>query len=48
VDTGYLVALEDANDDNYPRARGHLDGPERIPRLTTASDVLDEMVGRGR
>ena len=44
MDTGYLVALEDADDENHPRAREHLDGRASMPTLTTTSYVLDEVV----
>jgi len=44
LDTGYLVALEDADDENHPTAREHLDGLARMPALTTTSYVLDEVV----
>jgi uncharacterized protein len=44
LDTGYLVALEDADDDNHPAARERLDGLGRVPTLTTTSYVLDEVV----
>ena len=44
LDTGYLVDLEDADDDNHRMAREHFDGLGRIPTLTTTSYVLDEVV----
>lgn len=44
LDTGYLVALEDADDENHPTAREHLDGLGRMPTPTTTSYVLDEVV----
>jgi uncharacterized protein len=44
LDTGYLVALEDADDENHPTAREHLDGLTSMPTLTTTSYVLDEVV----
>ncbi len=44
LDTGYLVALEDADEGNHPAAREHLDGLGRMPTLTTTSYVLDEVV----
>ena len=44
LDTGYLVALEDADDDNHRMAQEHFDGLGRIPTLTTTSYVLDEVV----
>lgn len=44
LDTGYLVALEDADDQNRRRAREHFGGLASMPTLTTASYVLDEVV----
>ncbi len=44
VDTGYLVALEDADDANHPAAREHWDGLRVLPALTTTSYVRDEAV----
>jgi predicted nucleic acid-binding protein len=44
LDTGYLVALEDADDQNHPTAREHFDGLASMPTLTTTSYVLDEVV----
>jgi uncharacterized protein len=44
LDTGYLVALEDADDENHRTAREHLDGLGRMSTLTTTSYVLDEVV----
>ncbi len=44
LDTGYLVALEDADDDNHAAAREHREGLRRMPALTTTSYVLDEAV----
>ena len=50
--TGYLVTLEDADDQNHPTAREHFVGLGRLPTLTTTSYVLDEVVSffnvRGR
>ncbi len=44
LDTGYLVALEDADDENHPTVREYFDGLGRMPTLTTTSYVLDEVV----
>lgn len=44
LDTGYLMALEDADDDNHAAAREHREGLRRMPVLTTTSYVLDEAV----
>lgn len=44
LDTGYLVALEDADDENHSTAREHLNGLASMPTLTTTSYVLDEVV----
>lgn len=44
LDTGYLVALEDADDDNHPAAREHREELSEMPALTTTSYVLDEVV----
>jgi predicted nucleic acid-binding protein len=44
LDTGYLVGLEDADDENHPAAREHREGITRVPTLTTTSYVLDEVV----
>lgn len=49
LDTGYLIALEDTDDDNHEPAREHWKGSrQRISsgtlRLTTTSYVLDEVV----
>jgi predicted nucleic acid-binding protein len=40
VDTGYLIALEDADDDNHPAAVGF----REMPSLTTTSYIVDEVV----
>lgn len=45
VDTGYLIALEDADDADHPHARRHREellAP--VPGLTTTSYVVDEVV----
>lgn len=44
VDTGYLIALEDADDGNHPAAREHREGLRELPALLTTSYVLDEVV----
>ena len=44
VDTGYLIALEDADDGNQPAATMHQGGLPRTPTLTTTSYVADEVV----
>jgi uncharacterized protein len=44
VDNGYLIALEDADDENHLRALKHWEGLARVPALTTTSYVLDEVV----
>jgi uncharacterized protein len=44
VDTGYLIALEDADDSNHPAAAEHRDGLREMPALTTTSYVVDEVV----
>jgi uncharacterized protein len=44
VDTGYLIALEDADDDNHPAAMAHREGLREMPSLTTTSYVVDEVV----
>ncbi|MGB3632581.1 MAG: PIN domain-containing protein [Rubrobacteraceae bacterium] len=44
VDTGYLIALEDADDDNHVAAIEHRESLREIPSLTTTSYVVDEVV----
>jgi predicted nucleic acid-binding protein len=44
VDTGYLIALEDADDGNHPAAMRHREGLPSMPPLTTTSYVVDEVV----
>ena len=45
VDTGYLLALELANDQNHQRALSHWQRMRaELPRLVTTSYVLDEVV----
>ncbi len=44
VDTGYLIALEDADDGNHPSAIRHREGLTRMPPLTSTSYVVDEVV----
>lgn len=44
VDTGYLIALEDADDGNHPAAMEHREALREIPPLTTTSYVVDEVV----
>lgn len=44
VDTGYLIALEDADDGNHPAAREHREGLREMPPLVTTSYVLVEVV----
>jgi len=44
LDTGYLVAIENAEDDNHPTAREHFDGFGRMSMVTTTSYILDEVV----
>lgn len=44
LDTGYLIALEDADDDNHPAATAHREGLREMPPLTTTSYVVDEVV----
>lgn len=44
MDTGYLIALEDADDSNHPAATKHREGVRRMPSLTTTSYVVDEVV----
>ena len=44
LDTGYLVALEDADDENPSTAREHFDGLASMLTLTATSYVLDVVV----
>jgi len=44
VDTGYLIALEDADDDNHSAAVEHREGLREMPSLTTTSYIVDEVV----
>lgn len=44
VDTGYLIALEDADDGNHSCAREHREGLRQMPSLTTTSYIVDEVV----
>jgi uncharacterized protein len=44
LDTGYLIALEDADDDNHLAATKHREGLREMPPLTTISYVVDEVV----
>jgi uncharacterized protein len=44
LDTGYLIALEDADDDNHLAATEHREGLREMPPLTTTSYVVDEVV----
>lgn len=44
VDTGYLIALEDADDGNHPAAVQHREGLGEMPLMTTTSYVVDEVV----
>lgn len=44
VDTGYLIALEDADDGNHSRAHEHREGLREMPSLTTTSYIVDEVV----
>ena len=44
VDTGYLIALEDADDENHPAAVRHREGLREMPPMTTTSYVVDEVV----
>lgn len=51
LDTGYLIALEDADDQDHEAARDHWQRLPAFPILTTTSYVFDEVVtffnGRG-
>ena len=44
LDTSYLIALEDADDDNHQSAIMHLEGLAQMPSLTTTSYIVDEIV----
>ena len=44
MDTGCLIALEDADDDNHQYAIMHREGLTRLPSLMTTSYVVDEVV----
>jgi hypothetical protein len=44
VDTGYLIALEDADDGNHQVAVQHREGLGEMPLMTTTSYVADEVV----
>ena len=44
VDTGYLIALEDADDDNHRAAAEHREGLREMPPLTATSYIMDEVV----
>ena len=44
VDTGYLIALEDADDSNHSAAVEHRKMLSGLPPLTTTSYVVDEVV----
>ncbi len=44
VDTGYLIALENADDDNHAAAMEHWESLEEMPPMTTTSYVVDEIV----
>ncbi len=44
LDTGYLIALENADDANHPVAREYWTGLRTRPAFTTTSYVLDEVV----
>jgi predicted nucleic acid-binding protein len=44
LDTGYLIALEDADDANHPAAMEHREGFRRMPSFMTTSYVVDEVV----
>lgn len=44
LDTGYLIALEDADDGNHPAAIEHREGLREMPYLTTTSYIVDEVV----
>jgi hypothetical protein len=44
VDTGYLIAPEDADDGNHQVAVQHREGLGEMPLMTTTSYVADEVV----
>ncbi len=44
LDTGYLIALEDADYGNHTAAVDHRQGLREMPPLTTTSYVVDEVV----
>jgi predicted nucleic acid-binding protein len=44
LDTGYLIALEDADDQSHPQAIEHWRSLRKPPPLVTTSYVLDEVV----
>lgn len=44
VDTGYIIALEDAADENHRVAQRHRQGMRDFPFLFTTTYVLDEIV----
>ncbi len=44
VDTGYLIALEDADYGNHAYAREHREGLGEMQSLTTTSYVVDEVM----
>lgn len=44
VDTGYLIALEDADDAEHPAAVEHREALREMPFMTTTSYVVDEVV----
>lgn len=44
LDTGYLIAMEDADDANHPSAMEHREGLRRMPPFMTTSYVVDEVV----
>lgn len=44
MDTGYLIALEDADDSYHPTAIEHRESLTRMPRITITSYVVNEVV----